>query len=351
MMFIILNFNGIIAQTPELVVNVSSPGKISFYGNDLFIAQEDKISKININDLNPTLIDFITNTHPLDFRFENDYMYISESNINSFSDKIYKVNMTNSLSTDIIINSSLNGIAINSNDLYVTDFSFPSLIFKVDVTSIVAPAFIEFTPIFNNSLIFETYNMLIDNNILYMAQTDPDLNFIRISKLALTASPSAVPTPIFTGFNSIPRSFVVKDNYMYIALSDNISKIDITQPSPIPTIVTTNVNDPQGLAIKDCYLYISEKNSNKITKLNLCSLSTEIIKPTKPISLYPNPSENQIKVSGLAETQKYKIFNIHGIVVSEGIISSSLEISIQNLKTGIYFFKLENGYVIDFIKK
>lgn len=350
-MFIILNSNGIIAQNPELVVNVTSPGKINFYGNDLFIAQEDRISKINITDLNPSVIDFITNTHPLDLRFENDYMYVSESNINSFSDRIYKVNMTNSSSTDIITNSSLNGIEINSNNLYVTDFSIPSNIFKVDVASIVTPTNIEFTPIFNNSLIFETYNMFIDNNILYLAQTDPDFVFIRISKIDLTASPSTSPTPIFTGFNSIPRSFVIKDNYMYIALADNISKIDITQPSPTPTIVTTNVSDPQGLAIKDCYLYISEKNSNKITKLNLCPLSTEIINPTKPISLYPNPSENQIKVSGLAETQKYKILNILGIKVSEGIIYNEEDISIQNLKSGIYFLKFENSAAIKFIKK
>lgn len=352
-LFCIQSFNCIIAQTPELVVNVSLPGKIAINGNDLFIAQENKISKIDLNSSNPSLVDFITNTNPLDLRVANGYMYVSESNVNPFSDKIYKVVIANpsTTATDLIINSSLKGIAINNNVLYATDFSFPNQIFKVDVTTIMSPTFIELTTIFNNSLILDTYNMFIHNNFLYLAQTDPDLISIGVSKIDLAAAPTTAPTTIYSGLNSIPRSFAIKDNYMYIALADNISRIDITEPSPIPTIVTTQVNNPQGLAIKDCNLYISERNSNKITKLDLCALSSNNINPNESISLYPNPSKNEIKISGLKEAKNYKIINILGIVVNEGIMSENENINIQNLSNGIYFLKFQNTNAIKFIKE
>jgi len=352
-LFCIQSFNYIMAQTPELVVTVNTPGKIAVYGNDLFIAQEDKISKIDLNNTSPSLIDFVTNTHPLDLRPANGYMYVSESNVNPFSDKIYKVTIANpaTTATNLIINSSLKGIAVNGSDIYATDYQFPSQIFKADVTTILTPTFIELTTIFNNSLILETYNMFIHNNILYLAQTDPDLIFIGVSKIDLTASPSTAPTTIYSGFNSIPRSFAIKDNYMYIALADKISRIDITEASPIPTVVTTQVNNPQGLAIKDCNLFISERNSNKITKLDLCALSTNNTKPNESISVYPNPSKNEIKVTGLTESRNYKILNILGIVVNEGIMSENENINIQNLSNGIYFLKFQNTNAIKFIKE
>ena len=355
LIFCILNFNGIIAQTPELVVNVNSPGKIAIHGNDLFIAQQEdnKISKNNLLDTNPNLIDFITDTKPLDIRIDDNFMYVAELNSGSFNDKIYQIDIVNSSSTttELIVGSELNGIAIKSNDLFVMDYGVPSVIFRIDVPSITSPTSIEFTPIFNNNIIFETYNMFIHNNILYLSQTDPDLIAIRVSKLNLDASQSTQPTPVFTGFNSIPRSFAIKDNYLYVALHDKISKIDLTEATPTPSVVTTEVNNPQGLVIKDCDLYISEKSSNKITKLNLCTLSTENNSLTKSISLSPNPSKNQIKISGLTELKNYKIFNTLGIEVNDGIISNNENINIQNLVSGVYFLKFQNGNTLKFIKE
>ena len=69
------------------------------------------------------------------------------------------------------------------------------------------------------------------------------------------------------------------------------------------------------------------------------------------ISLYPNPSLNYVQISGLTKIENYKIYNIVGAKIKEGSISPNESMNIQNLKAGMYFFKMENRNPIKFIKK
>ncbi|PHS05740.1 MAG: hypothetical protein COA88_11780 [Kordia sp.] len=69
------------------------------------------------------------------------------------------------------------------------------------------------------------------------------------------------------------------------------------------------------------------------------------------IGLYPNPSLNYMLVSGLTKTENYNIYNIIGAKVWKGAISPNERINIQNLRAGMYFFKMDNRNPIKFIKK
>ncbi|NQY28862.1 MAG: T9SS type A sorting domain-containing protein [Flavobacteriaceae bacterium] len=69
------------------------------------------------------------------------------------------------------------------------------------------------------------------------------------------------------------------------------------------------------------------------------------------INLYPNPSLNDIQVSGLTKTENYIIYNIIGAKVREGAIAPNERMNIQNLRAGMYFFKMENRNPIKFIKE
>ena len=71
----------------------------------------------------------------------------------------------------------------------------------------------------------------------------------------------------------------------------------------------------------------------------------------KKVRLFPNPSSDFLKVSGLTKAENYKIFNILGAQVNEGIISNGEKIQIENLTNGLYFLKFNDGNTIKFLKK
>lgn len=65
--------------------------------------------------------------------------------------------------------------------------------------------------------------------------------------------------------------------------------------------------------------------------------------------LYPNPSNNFIKITNSNTKENYKIYNTLGLLSKEGQLND--RINIQNLNPGFYFLKIENKSPIRFIKK
>ncbi|MDO5969196.1 T9SS type A sorting domain-containing protein, partial [Flavivirga aquimarina] len=98
-------------------------------------------------------------------------------------------------------------------------------------------------------------------------------------------------------------------------------------------------------------LYIAEISGNRISKLNLGTLSINENIEVSNIKLYPNPSPDFIQISGLPRTENYTIYNILGTKISSGIISNNEKIDIKKSPNGLYFLKFENGNTFKFIKK
>lgn len=71
----------------------------------------------------------------------------------------------------------------------------------------------------------------------------------------------------------------------------------------------------------------------------------------KKITLFPNPTNDFIQVSGLDNKEAYSIYNILGAEVKNGTIDNQQEIDIKNFTNGLYFLKFENGNTIKFNKK
>lgn len=69
------------------------------------------------------------------------------------------------------------------------------------------------------------------------------------------------------------------------------------------------------------------------------------------LSVYPNPSNNYINISGLTKIQNYSIYNVLGLKIQSGSISNNEKVDIQNLKNGLYFIELRNGNTLKFLKK
>ncbi|WP_051907784.1 LamG-like jellyroll fold domain-containing protein [Flavimarina sp. Hel_I_48] len=68
------------------------------------------------------------------------------------------------------------------------------------------------------------------------------------------------------------------------------------------------------------------------------------------LHLFPNPATNSIQVSGLEKAAQYKIYNLLGRQVMNGSIVKNKEVDLQSLNKGIYFFSLDTGNTIKFMK-
>lgn len=68
-------------------------------------------------------------------------------------------------------------------------------------------------------------------------------------------------------------------------------------------------------------------------------------------SIYPNPANNYIELSGLIQSENYTIYNVLGTRIKSGSITKNQKIDIQNFSNGIYFLQIENNKAIKFIKK
>ncbi|MGM5470326.1 T9SS type A sorting domain-containing protein [Flavobacteriaceae bacterium LMO-SS05] len=81
------------------------------------------------------------------------------------------------------------------------------------------------------------------------------------------------------------------------------------------------------------------------------SLSTADFEENRSVKLFPNPSSEFIQLSGLNETETYKIYNVLGSEVVSGSVSNHEKIDIKNLTNGLYFLKFENGNTFKFVKQ
>jgi len=94
--------------------------------------------------------------------------------------------------------------------------------------------------------------------------------------------------------------------------------------------------------------YTAAKPSN----LNEVALSTEsMVTAKRDINISPNPSSQFIQISGLKNTEQYRIYNILGKQIAKGVISNNATINIQNLKNGLYLLKINNTNSRKFLKE
>jgi hypothetical protein len=84
---------------------------------------------------------------------------------------------------------------------------------------------------------------------------------------------------------------------------------------------------------------------------NPITLSTKKIENINRISVYPNPSNDFIKIYGLQKNKHIKIYNVLGNIVKEQNILPNQEIDIKGLNNGIYFLELEKGDTKKIIKQ
>lgn len=142
-------------------------------------------------------------------------------------------------------------------------------------------------------------------------------------------------------------TFIKAQNNLYVNQSaqsqvvyslSSISRI-LTQESALLIKTTAGVSDT--------YTY-----SNLISLTFSATTSSEFISDKSDLILFPNPAVETIYINGLNSSHSdLKIYNISGgLVYSQKVNSSELQISVESLVPGLYLVRVNNK-TIKFSKK
>lgn len=256
------------AQITDVITGVNFPWGIAFNGDELYIteAATGTISKINITDATPTPSVVVSGlSTAIELAFNGNDLYINEFD----AQKISKINITDAapIPTDVLtgITSQTYSMQILGDDLYFGEYS-ENKVSKIDISLTTPTSTDVVTGLTTPSGLF------LDGNTLYISESEEN----KISKIDII---DAEPTPVdvFTGLEDQPYSIILYGNDLYILLATvgKIVKIDVTATNPTPIDVVTGIPLSRGMAIKDNFLYIADFLGNKISKLELPTLTVE----------------------------------------------------------------------------
>ena len=87
--------------------------------------------------------------------------------------------------------------------------------------------------------------------------------------------------------------------------------------------------------------------------LESSTLSVNSLANVEPnLSVYPVPAKNYISISNLKEVKTYRILNVLGQGVEEGVVSNSKDrIDLQSLDKGFYILSFKNEKPLRFLKE
>ncbi len=342
-----------VSSQETIISGLNGSEGILFSGNYLYIAEEsaNKISKINITETNPQIVDVVTGLNgPKKLVLNGNYLYISES----IGGKISKIDITETNPSIENVLTGLNspvGLAFKRDYLYFSE-SESDKISRINITqptpSIEVILTQESHPQYPSlNALNNPYDLLIVDNILYINNFDERTDHyhqITINEDESLQISSGISFPFYTfnlAYNNIDNSI-----YFFWPPYDAISRVSITTTLVDEHIVWGYpVNE---MEFKDGDLYVSKGES--IVKYSSSTLSLNQVSLNKTIEIYPNPSHNFINIVGLNKGENYKIFNTLGKELVNGKISNQEKINIQNLANGVYCLKFENGNNFKFIK-
>ena len=115
----------------------------------------------------------------------------------------------------------------------------------------------------------------------------------------------------------------------------------------ISTTLTFNniIIDEVRITSTDFYQLDIDSFSGSTATLGLGEVALESDK-----QIFPNPTSNIFSISGLESSKEYKVINMIGELVLNGIIKPNEEINVQNLTNGLYFVLLDNKNTLKLIK-
>lgn len=343
LLFSILFLNCLIfqAQTVDVVTGLSEPNRLLINGNDLYYSTTSEVFKIDIRQDSPTPVSVVTGLNgAVGMVIDGNTLYIAENNVG----RISKIDITDAVPTLERVITGIknpNGLLLSGNTMYFSDPNRKT-VYKFDITELrPTPVLVAFA----SREVFPL-GMALQGDILYMAQGMAN----RVSKVDVTSGVTQ-PTDVVLGVTH-PIGLRLVGNKLIIAeLSGNkISVKDLANTDTTAEDLVIGVSRPADIEISGSTLFILEIGASKISKVeNLLGVDGVAFKNKS--ALFPNPARSFIQVSNLKMATPYAIFSIIGSKLAEGVIKPNEPINIENLVTGVYVFKTQDGNAMRFVKE
>ncbi len=317
---------------------------------------------------------------PIGMEKHGDFLYVCES----VEDRILRIDLSAPDPTPEVFVSGIDGpffTLIHEDILYVSDY-YLGRILSINLAS---PA-----PVVEVLVMGLTnpQDLFIKDNYLYVGQFSSGV----VKKIDIT-SPNPTDIILTYGLESV-GGIVIQDDFMYISdfIGDKIIRIDLTITDPPHEIIKEGLVGPNGgMKIYNNELYFFQQNSEEFSKIDLSLDDPEVINLDSGFlggdilfdeadvyvtdfsngnlivyndfvlntdefnkaetTLFPNPSSDNIAISGLFGATPYIIYNQLGVKVMEGVIFNESNIDIEVLPTGSYIIELERSKRMLFIKK
>jgi aminopeptidase N len=179
----------------------------------------------------------------------------------------------------------------------------------------------DFTEFFNDWYFGEGYPIY---NIKWKQNSDQSISF----KVSQTRSTTSAPAffemllPIkVTGTSGQTAELVLNnttnDQFFTLPLSFDVASISFNYENQILTKNPTITNDTTFLTTSD-YKEI-------------------------PLKMYPNPTQSEIRFSGVTKKQNFEIYSLDGKLMLKGVYEPGTSINISKFKTGDYIIKINNS--------
>jgi len=320
--------------TDVLTSGLSEPAGLAISGNYLYVAEFDRISKIDISLALPVKSDLVTGlSSPDAVLIQGNTLYISEYGVSSTSGKISKIDITSptpimtTLATDI---PGSTGIAIGGDNLYIAEYK-SGKITKLNLTTLVKTDFL--------SNLNGPTGLFVDGNILYFSQFDSN----KISKVDITQE---VPTVInvLEGLDE-PAFLTMANSKLYLMDFGSGKILDENR-----NVIASNLGGPYGVVNNGATVFFSQRDSNKISKFDLNLLNTSNFIKSSDVSVYPNPASDFISIKNASKNSEILIYDLTGKIVDKSVLNDDGKINIQHLEIGTYIIKINNQSV-KFVKK
>lgn len=258
-------------QLVEVVTGLSAPLGLAFDGDTLFIAERNanKISKVDITDINPTPIDVDTALNSAaGIILDGNDLYVA------CLQSVLKTDRSTPSPTADTVVGSLNAwifsIALDNDDLYVAEF-YEDRIINVNVTE-PHPATINEV----ETNIANPFGMLKDGDFLYYTTYGGELYRKDLGQ------PNSAPILLVSGLSQT-MGLLRNGNFLYLAQGhigptpNRISRIDLNQnPLIVEDIVLNVPSAPRYLAFNGVNLYVSSQYSGVVSKV-------EMLQPTMSV--------------------------------------------------------------------
>ncbi|WP_162200405.1 T9SS type A sorting domain-containing protein [Kordia jejudonensis] len=293
--------------------------------------------------------------------FNNELLFVAEDNTSPEGRELWKTDGTfagTTIKHDIFPNNLNPAFGLGSNPSYLTIFNnelyfkarsyngtsgqiIGSELWKTDGTT---ASLVKDIDTDNLASGLGIPNFTIYNNELYFAASDNSTSDFELWKTDGTESGTVkVISATDTGESIEFLKAVVYANKLFYFDSQQLW---VTNGTPAGTEVLTGNSEEILLISSFSLLEYQNKlwfagtksgNGNELTSLTDASVLSTTNFETTAIQMYPNPTSNRIRFSGMQESFRYEIYDVLGNLITKGNLKNSQSlIDVSTMNTGMY---------------